>query len=70
MSSKRLTLTEGYALTDKRIAVRLSSETLMTRTALYEWSDPDERWQRTHNRLRIVHSRGRDGRGWRWDPQQ
>jgi hypothetical protein len=70
MASKTLTRTEGYALTDAHTAVRLSVNVLLTHTACYEWRDTTDCWERTHNQMRVVHSRGVGNRGWTWDRKQ
>ena len=69
MASKTLTRSEGYALQAACTAVGLSATVLQTRTACYQWNADADCWERTHAQQRVVHCRGDNRRGWRWDRQ-
>jgi hypothetical protein len=68
MAPRPLTTAEVNILTRSGLGVRLSPDTLTTRTALYERDPESQRWLCLQGGLRVGHTTSLDGRGMRWNP--
>jgi hypothetical protein len=66
MVPRPLTNAEASILTRSGLGVRLSPDTLTTRSAVYERDPQSSRWVCLQHGLRVGHTTSLEGRGMRW----